>query len=633
MRWLKYSVILLFCLNAFAQNNFQTGLQAYQNGDYSKAFRILLPLAEKADAEAMMYVGRMYENGQGVQRDRMEAFAWYLLSLEEGNEDVEEQYLLPLEESLGPDRLDSAMERADILRKKVAGNYNFPDSEMNSYPEYPPYNDRPPVPGNNYSDNSKWGNQPQNGNWESSQQLQNVSLRCPQNWRQTQNNEGQVKLTSSNGEELIIWPFYLERPLRKTDASFLLNKFARNLGSQFQWNDPQAVGNQLLRCIGSGGGESAIAGLGWSAGSGRSAGFVYFISGPQQQLRTNENVYLEILKSFRVQGSGRQGASNQSGTNLQYQKWQDPVEQAFTIEVPQGWQVSGGLVRRSAVDVTKSVQVVSPDRQIQLFIGDGNIPVYTEPNQILQMSGFTEGSWYSPGYGAQMMVMRYRPGVTFAAEYVQNRFARQYAQFQITGSRDLPDASQAINQIYQQNGVYGVQQQLSTGEVQFRCSDGGRQYNGYTFAGTALTSAPQYSTSIWQVDYLYGYLADSDRRVEAEKALAHVVGSLQMNPSWLQMQQGITGNVSQIVTKTNQYVSNIINQSYEAQQRSQDEMARRYSNYIRGMEDVRDPNTGETYKVESSSEYYWIDAAGNIVGTDLDTNPDPLNLQKMVRLP
>lgn len=56
----------------------ESGLRAFEAGDYAKAYETLLPLAEHHGyGEAMNNLGVMYQNGWGVQRDGMQAAAWY----------------------------------------------------------------------------------------------------------------------------------------------------------------------------------------------------------------------------------------------------------------------------------------------------------------------------------------------------------------------------------------------------------------------------------------------------------------------------------------------------------------------------------------------------------------------------
>ena len=59
-------------------------LMAYQAKNFREAMRIYRPLAEKGDAEAQYYVGRMYEKGEGVRKDEREVVKWYHRSAEGG---------------------------------------------------------------------------------------------------------------------------------------------------------------------------------------------------------------------------------------------------------------------------------------------------------------------------------------------------------------------------------------------------------------------------------------------------------------------------------------------------------------------------------------------------------------------
>ena len=70
-RWIFLPVLFLALLagnTAFAAN-FQTGLDAAANGDFSTALREWTPLAEQGDADAQNNLGEMYRKGDGVPQD------------------------------------------------------------------------------------------------------------------------------------------------------------------------------------------------------------------------------------------------------------------------------------------------------------------------------------------------------------------------------------------------------------------------------------------------------------------------------------------------------------------------------------------------------------------------------------
>jgi TPR repeat protein len=56
------------------------GYRAYWAGDYAEAHRLLLPFAERGDAEVQCAVATLYHLGFGIPPDCLIAEHWYLKS-------------------------------------------------------------------------------------------------------------------------------------------------------------------------------------------------------------------------------------------------------------------------------------------------------------------------------------------------------------------------------------------------------------------------------------------------------------------------------------------------------------------------------------------------------------------------
>ena len=67
-----------------AKDSYTEGLTAYRAAQYTKAYRLLLPLARKNDARAMYLVGVMYESGHSVPQDDTTAAGWFAASAKRG---------------------------------------------------------------------------------------------------------------------------------------------------------------------------------------------------------------------------------------------------------------------------------------------------------------------------------------------------------------------------------------------------------------------------------------------------------------------------------------------------------------------------------------------------------------------
>jgi TPR repeat protein len=68
--------------------DFQTGLTAYESGNFATALREWTPLAEQGNARAQYNLGLMYENGYGVPKNYKTAMKWYRLAVDQGNTPV-----------------------------------------------------------------------------------------------------------------------------------------------------------------------------------------------------------------------------------------------------------------------------------------------------------------------------------------------------------------------------------------------------------------------------------------------------------------------------------------------------------------------------------------------------------------
>jgi len=65
---------------------YQEGVRAYERGDYEGAVKQFGVLAEQGFARAQYHLGSMYQQGQGVPQNDVQAFMWLILAAVEGFE-------------------------------------------------------------------------------------------------------------------------------------------------------------------------------------------------------------------------------------------------------------------------------------------------------------------------------------------------------------------------------------------------------------------------------------------------------------------------------------------------------------------------------------------------------------------
>ncbi len=64
--------------------NFETGLDAFNAGDYTAAFANWGPMAMQGDAKSQASLGFLYYSGKGVQRDDEKSLLWFSRAAEAG---------------------------------------------------------------------------------------------------------------------------------------------------------------------------------------------------------------------------------------------------------------------------------------------------------------------------------------------------------------------------------------------------------------------------------------------------------------------------------------------------------------------------------------------------------------------
>lgn len=462
--------------------------------------------------------------------------------------------------------------------------------------------------------------------WETFRDARGVTIQAPQGWRATlDSGSTRVVVDGPSGERMTIWPVYMAQPLSQQSAAAMLPLVARKQQPAFKWEAAAEAGVTAVKMVGNTRGQVAVASVTWVNSTKGTAAYFMLNIAPEGKYQTTAPVFARIFQSL-VLTSPKQSA-------IESVRWTDPQEKAFSLEVPARWRVEGGTVRRASVDTVFTVKMTSPDGSMRVTGGDATVPTFVLPNQMLQWTGFQEGSWYSPGYGVRMQVRRYLPGLQFAEGYVASKMGQAGCNaLQILQKQDRTVALNGINAQLAQFRSMGMDLKITGGDVSFTCQQHGRQIVGYYFASTMLTNV-QSGMGLWSVDQLYGYTAPAESEQEAEEVLHRGLKTAEINPQWAAMQQGLASSVSKIATQTNAEIARMSRDSFERQQNINSEAMRKWSNAQLGVLDARDPRDGRILKVDNAANYHWIDVNGKIIGTNTDSVPKGIDPRPLVTLP
>lgn len=82
---LVLAILLVLLLVPGGTPAFESGMRAYERGDYTEAAGTWRPLAESGRADAQFQLGNLYRGGLGVARDYAEAARWYRRAARQGH--------------------------------------------------------------------------------------------------------------------------------------------------------------------------------------------------------------------------------------------------------------------------------------------------------------------------------------------------------------------------------------------------------------------------------------------------------------------------------------------------------------------------------------------------------------------
>ncbi|MGB8952309.1 MAG: hypothetical protein WCC06_06555 [Candidatus Aminicenantales bacterium] len=458
---------------------------------------------------------------------------------------------------------------------------------------------------------------------------QGFSLKHPRNWQAQVVDGSFIRISAKNEAEdpsfILVYPFFLKRFTQsrswlEQNLSRFSNFFAEvdieKMEQIRQVPDEAALKFRFQR------NSIDYQGLGFCSIHERS-GILYVMAARQDAFEDQKDQLISMCMSFHFLAPESASVKTPPQPKIRYSDWQDPVEQAFRLEVPQGWEIQGGTLRRASVDLVHVLHAVSPDRRIRIQFNDRNLPLFAIPNQTLAWAGFHEGSWYSPGYGVQMRVESYAPGLDFLHKYLQQNYIPGLSQFAYVNQQDRPDIVADFNRIYSQFQAFGVSFLLHAGDAAFRFAQNAEPFIGYGLALTQVVQSSSMPGGNWSVALLMIYTCPEPEAETVREIATHMFQSVRMNPHWVASQQQLAVNVSQIVTQTNQEITRIINDSYWTRQGVLDDIHRKFSNAILGMTDVVDPETGQTWKVKAGHNYYWVKSyTDQVVGTGIYERPD-----------
>lgn len=316
------------------------------------------------------------------------------------------------------------------------------------------------------------------------------------------------------------------------------------------------------------------------------------------------------------------------GVGVEWVKFEDLAERAFTLEVPQGWRVKGRLFRLGYSDERVMVDITSPDARVNIRLGDVSVRSYEIPVRPDTQEGHVDDL----GAQVQLLIARYRTGPEFVVAYSHARFFRI-----CQNPAPDPDDVDFVMQDYLPADV--ATKQTSTGQIAYRCNTKQGVEIAFAYVRTSLYG------QLWQVPALISFMAPPDKVIMARNIALHCARSFHLNAAWIEYQkqmdaQGLQyqrarqqqrlDQMSQQVQRFEAKMRSTQNQveAFRRQQNGRSEQVESFTQALRGVTPTVDPMAGEAREVWTSPKIqYWVNGLGDVVNSNSRPSPSWHQLQ------
>ncbi len=308
-------------------------------------------------------------------------------------------------------------------------------------------------------------------------------------------------------------------------------------------------------------------------------------------------------------------------------------ETAYFVLVPDGWKIKGSVSYSPPPNLSKTevlqVDNATETRGVAVIRGETSYTYGTGPVWQMMMNNPAFDGTYNG-----LRVLPPMPAADFVEQMVLPQLQQQLPDLALTEIK--PDIA-AINAARKngENTLHGQAVIQSGGRweydaVQFkgRYSEKGVSFD--LFGGLLLTrvinSIDGMSMNInWGLTTLFTLYTERGQIEEAAPLLVTILKSIRLNPGWYVKSQNYRYRVWQQARDAQAEISSILERNNRAI-RSSDGERDGFSEYIRGTEVYKNPETGDSYEVGSSYDHVWFNKSGDVIFSDSPSytpNTDP----------
>lgn len=322
----------------------------------------------------------------------------------------------------------------------------------------------------------------------------------------------------------------------------------------------------------------------------------------------------------------------------QYQLYQDTTEKAFTVLVPKGWQVYGGIMRIPADQIRTVVDGCGKKLFFSIYDPVSYACITYYPTEMYGTQAPGTAVFQVPA-GQVLNGMVQMPQVLSPSNYVKYVVfpyqRRDVSNVQWGEVKSLTSLASAWNKAFHAQDP--VQPRIVAESVEVAYSRNGKRFG--ELWTTLITSVTVGSSTIWMPDFTVAAGLPLDQTEQLSPVLKAVIISFRMDPSWLahasasfdQCTRGVAATqahiremdrqISQKLRQVQQEISRIDNEIVANRDHTRSVIQEHEYNTLMGNDKYEDTQTGARYLIDMGYERNFTNGSEIIQTNDRGYEP------------
>jgi hypothetical protein len=312
------------------------------------------------------------------------------------------------------------------------------------------------------------------------------------------------------------------------------------------------------------------------------------------------------------------GAATRNLSTMVFQRVAEPREGAFTMLIPRGWQMDGGIFRVDPTAQGGSAQSI--EAKIQLVVrrdAAGSVMLCRIPDyRYCDTRGMPAAGMFPPGSNYNgMMVMPKPRSAEFLANVVFPRMHPQARNTRVVDQRPCVELAQSYQQRLAAMAV-PINMSFDAGLLTVEYDEGGVRFREVML--TLIQDYGQMGAGMWENKETGFFRAPAAEFDQWTPVLSVMLNSIKANPQWLSRE--IQGQMARagIALRTQQEVQRIEAEMVAHRQRTNSEINHDMFLNLTGQEEYVNPYTKEVERDTSGWRYRWVSPGGDVAFSNQD---------------